>query len=150
MLFDFQSSQVSYIERSCSLRTNVYEMVKIRVIIIQNVNVFAIYGTVFQGVLKILPITYQNKTKMPGKNKKCLYKKWKIISTIYELLECNFWWNCLEFIDKMDLTIQMRIFCNVKHFYTFFFEFGDRLFTSLTMLGFETKANIFSVVDENL
>ena len=44
----------------------------------------------------------------------------------------------------------MRIFYNVKHFYTFFFEFGDRLFTSLNMLGFEMKANIFSVIEENL
>ena len=125
-------------------------MVKIRVIIIQNVNVFAIYETLFQGVLKILPTTSQNKTKMLGKKKKCLHKKWKIISTIYELLEYNFWWNCLEFIDKMDLTIQMRIFYNVKHFYTIFFEFGDRLFTSLTTLGFEMKASIFSVIEENL
>ena len=50
----------------------------------------------------------------------------------------------------MDLTIQMRIFYNVKHFYTIFFEFGDRLFTSVTMLGFEMKASIFSVIEENL
>ena len=44
----------------------------------------------------------------------------------------------------------MRIFYNVKHFYTIFFEFGDRLFTSLTMLGFEMKASVFSVIEENL
>ena len=55
----------------CSLSTNVnrtfYDMVKIRVIIIQNVNIVTIYETLFENAIIILPITYQNKTKMPGK-----------------------------------------------------------------------------------
>ena len=55
----------------CSLSTNVnrtfYDMVKIRVIIIQNVNIVTIYETLFEKAIIILPITYQNKTKMPGK-----------------------------------------------------------------------------------
>ena len=42
-------------------------MVKIRVIIVQNVNIFIIYGALFENVITISPITYQNKTKMPGK-----------------------------------------------------------------------------------
>ena len=28
--------------------------------------------TLFENIIKILPRTYQNKTKMPGKNRKCL------------------------------------------------------------------------------
>ena len=44
-----------------------YHMVKIRVIIVQNVNIFIIYGALFENVITISPITYQNKTKMPGK-----------------------------------------------------------------------------------
>ena len=55
----------------CSLSTNVnrtfYDMVKIRVIIIQNVNIVTIYETLFENAIIVLPITYQNKTKMPGK-----------------------------------------------------------------------------------
>ena len=42
-------------------------MVKICVIIIQNANTFTIYETLFENVITISPITYQNKTKMPGK-----------------------------------------------------------------------------------
>ena len=89
---------------------------------------------------------------MPGKNRKCLvtYKKWQIISTICKLFEYNLWWNCLEFIDKADLTIQMRIFNNVKNNHTICLKFGDRFFTSLTMLRLETKAIICSVIKENL
>ena len=34
-----------------------------------------------------------------------IYKNWQIISTIYKLFEYNLWQNCLEFIDKIDLTI---------------------------------------------
>ena len=71
-------------KRSCSLSTKVnrpfYDMIKIHVIIIQSFNIFNIYQefnpciceTLFGNVITILPIIYQNKTKIPGKNKKCL------------------------------------------------------------------------------
>ena len=63
-------------KRSRSLRTKVnkplYDIVKVRVIIIQKVDIFAMYETLFENVITILPITYQNKTKMPGKNRNCL------------------------------------------------------------------------------
>ena len=81
-------------KRSCSLRTKVnrpfHDMEKIRVAI----NFFfAIFETLFQNVTAILPITYQNKTKVPGESKICLviYKKRQAISTIYKLSEYNFW-----------------------------------------------------------
>ena len=62
-------------------------------------------------------LTYQNKAKVPEKNKKRLvaYKKRQIISAIYKLFQYNFWWKCLEFINQMYLTIQMRISSSVKH-----------------------------------
>ena len=63
-------------KRSCSLSTkdniSFYDMVKICVIIIENVTFFTIYETLFENVITILRITYQNKTKMPGKNRKSL------------------------------------------------------------------------------
>ena len=67
-------------------------MVQILVVIIENVNIFDVYEILFRKVIKILPTIYQNKTKMPGKNRKCLIawficKKWQVISTIYKLLE---------------------------------------------------------------
>ena len=33
---------------------------------------FTIYETLLENIITILPRTYQNKTKMPGKNRKCL------------------------------------------------------------------------------
>ena len=44
-----------------------------------------------------------------------IYKKWQFTSTIYKLVEYNFWWNYLESSDKMGLTIRMRIFNKVKY-----------------------------------
>ena len=57
---------------SCSLSTKVnrpfYDIVKVLVVIISNVNIFfTTYETLFENVTTILPITYQNKTEMSGK-----------------------------------------------------------------------------------
>ena len=103
----------------------------------------------FQNVIKILPTIYQNKSKMSQKIGSALfiYKKWEVLSTICKLFEYNFWYNCLEFSDKMDLTIQMATLNNVNIVYL---KFGDRIFTSLTMLELQAKASIYSTIKENL
>ena len=55
-----------------------------------------------------------------------------------------------KFSDKMNLTIRRAIFNNVKHHHAVCLKFGDRFFTSLTMLGVQAKASIFSKIKENL
>ena len=37
-------------------------------------------------------------------------KRLQVILTIYKLFGYNFWWNCLQFSNKMGLTIRMRMF----------------------------------------
>ena len=67
-------------------------MVKIRVIIIENVNVLTMYETLFEKVITTLPITYQKKLKCLEKigNSWFIFKKFKDISTIYKFFEYNF------------------------------------------------------------
>ena len=50
----------------------------------------------------------------------------------------------------MDQTIQMKIFNMVKDCHTICLKFGDSFLTSLTTLGPEAKAGIFSTMKENL
>ena len=93
-------------KKSCSLSTKVntpfYDMVKIGVTIISIVTIFTIYETLSENVITTLLITYQNKTKMPGK-----IRIRQVIPTIYKLFQYNFWCNCSEFSDKIDVTITL-------------------------------------------
>ena len=73
-----------------------------------------------------------------------------VIEITYKLFEFNFWWNCLEFNNKTDLTIQTKILNNVKYCHAIYLKLGDRVFVSLTMLELEAKASICSTIKENL
>ena len=66
-----------------------------------------------------------------------------------KLFEYIFWRNCLEFIDRMDLTIQMRISNKLEHRHVICFKFGDIFFTSLIMLVLEWNTSICSAIKEN-
>ena len=44
----------------------------------------------------------------------------------------------------------MRIFNNLKYCHAICLKFGDRSFTSPTMIGLEAKASIYSRIKENL
>ena len=66
------------------------------------------------------------------------------------LIEYNFLWNCLEYSDKMDLTVQMKTFDNAKHRHAICFEFRERFLSSLTMLGCKAKTSLCSAIKENL
>ena len=87
-------------------------MVKIRIIISENINIFTVYKTLFENVITILPISHQNKSKMPGKYRKCLVfieigKLSKLYTTYLSII---FRWSCLKIRDKINLNIQMGIF----------------------------------------
>ena len=57
-------------------------MVKIRVTIIKNVNIFTLHEILFENFITILLITYHNNTKIPGENRKSLVYLWEVSSYI--------------------------------------------------------------------
>ena len=73
---------------------------------------------------------------------------------LYQLYTCYFsiifGGPVLKFSDKTDLTVQMKIFSNVKHRNTVCLKSGDRFFTFLTKLRWEAKASICSAIKKNL
>ena len=69
-----------------------------------------------------------------------IFKKWQVISIILKLFQYKFR-NCLEFTDKMDLTIQIKTLNSVKHLKAISLRFGDRYFTFLTILKCEAQAS---------
>ena len=54
-----------------------------------------LHETLFENVITVLPITYQNKTKMPGNigSVRFIYENWQVISAIYQLPQYDVWWN---------------------------------------------------------
>lgn len=100
-----------------------------------------LYETLFQIVIKLLLIIYQNIIKMPWKNRKCLVYSYEVTSYINHMQGI---WVSLSmelFIvtDNIGLTIRMKIFNNVKHHDTVCLKLGHRVFTSLKMLQLEPK-----------
>ena len=91
--------------------------------------------------MKPLSIVYQNKTRMPGKKKKCwlIYEKLQFLATIDKVFGYRFRWICVELSDEMDLNVQMRKSNNLKHRDAISLKFGDKFFTSPTMLGHERQ-----------
>ena len=83
---------------------------------------------------------------MPG----LFIKSGKMCQLYTSYLSINFWWNCFEFIDKIDLIIQMRIFNNIKYRHAICLKPGNRFFASLIMSGHEAKAINYSEIKENL
>ena len=75
-MFRFSTPIITHViqEMSRSLSTkvswNLYNLVKIRRIMITNVSIFSIYESSFQNVIKISSTIYHNKTKVPGKSSK--------------------------------------------------------------------------------
>ena len=53
---------------------NFYDLVKFCVAVLENIDAFTTYQTLFQYFIKVVLIIYHNKskTKMLGKNRKCL------------------------------------------------------------------------------
>ena len=103
-------------------------MVKIRVKITCNVNIFIIYETLYKNITAILPIAYENKTKMPWKNRKCLvyFKSFKLfqLHTIY-----------------LSIIYGGNVYSLDRH--AICLKFGGRFFTPLTMLGLNQKKSNF-------
>ena len=76
-----------------------------------------------------------------------------VILAMYSLFRYRLWCNYSKFSDKIGLAIRPRMLNNAKHRDAIYLEFGDRFFTSLTMLGMlglESKDSTYSVIKENL
>ena len=85
---------------------------------------------------------------MPGKKKAgpgLFIRSGKLYS---KLFECNFWWNYLEFNNKMGLIMQIRISNNETHCHAICLKFKETSFIFLTMLGLEAKSSIRSTIKE--
>ena len=95
-------------------------------------------------VTKILLINYQKKLKCLEKKRSAWFinKSLELISTIQKIFRYSFCWSYLEFSDRMDLIIRLRILNNTKHSDANYVKSADRFFSSLTMLGPESKASV--------
>ena len=69
-----------------------------------------------------------------------------LILTVHNLFEHDFWESWLNFYDKIDLPIRMRIIYSVKHFDAFWLKFGDTFLPFLIKLVPKVKANICSTI----